>query len=470
MPIPARPGLAYRYHVHDYAASAAFTASPAMGLATNNARIFYSLTADLTQLVVEAGNKGIAAALVNLGNSDGGRPIHCLTLGGNTNKRIALTGGIHAREWIAVEIPYLVAEYLIRNYHANPINARQREIKSLVDDREIWFVPMINPDGHNHTVTQNRMWRSNRRQLTAAADFTFARGWTRNLGVAPPHPMTYNAPQHGSGAANLGPTRPVQILSNQVFTGVDCNRNFPHPNWGVETYNETWIANHGWPASAATINLLRTTTTDPSTPITYCGPAAGSEPETQAVMGMFDNQQFMASIDFHNYSQLIIYPDEAREDTFARWLGCCMEKLIHTDTRTALRQAAGQTRRMGRWRDGQPVVPHYRFIPVSELYPAFGSVMHYSYQSGPRPAYTIELDPTGNNPGFELPDTQIQTVFEKNIRGVLALIKCAARDPRTSTRSAARGARQIGFAIRKPNNCCSTFNNWDVFGSGNALP
>ena len=46
----------------------------------------------------------------------------------------------------------------------------------------------------------------------------------------------------------------------------------------------------------------------------------------------------------------------------------------------------------------------------------------------------------------------------------------ATRDPRTSTRSVARGARRLGFALKKPTNCCSTFNNWNVFGAGNALP
>ena len=471
MVIPARPaGGAYRYHVHDYPLSAAFTPSPAMGLIGNNARIFYSLTADLTQLVVEATAKGIPAALANLGNSDGGRAIHCLTLGGNANKKIALTGGIHAREWIAVEMPYLVAEYLIHNYNANPVTAREREIKALVDDREIWFVPMINPDGHNHTVTQNRLWRANRRQLTPAADFTLARGWARNLGVGPPHPMTFNAPQHGSGLTYLGATRPVQMLSNQVFTGVDCNRNFPHANWGVETYRDNTVAANPIYQTAGTVGFARTTTADPATTTIYCGPAAGSEPETQAVMGMYDNQQFMASIDFHNFSRLILYPDEAREDSFTRWLGRCMEKLIHTDTRRALRQNAGQVRRAGRWWGGQAVAPHYTLSPVSDLYAAFGSVMHYSYDRGPRPAFTIELDPNANPPGFELPDNQIQTVFEKNIRGILALIKCAAKDPRTSTAAAIRGARRVGFAIKSPTSCCSTFNNWNVFGAGNVLP
>ena len=470
MPIPIRgnaPGD-YRYHIYDYVNSVAFTDSPAMG---RNNDIFHSLEADLAQLAAEAANKGINANLNNLGNSDGGRPIRCLVFGGNPAKKIALTGGIHAREWIAVEIPYLAAEYLIENYVAAPANAREREIKALVDDREIWVVPMINPDGHMHSVTVDRMWRTNRRAMNVG-DFTPARGWVTNHAIGPPSPVTKDVTQAGTGVTYLGPTRQVQILSTDVFVGVDCNRNFPHPTWGIESYNDRRVAEMPALQHVNNIGYARTMSADPNDTLNYCGPEARSEPETRAVAGMFDAQSFMASIDFHSYSQLILYSDFARGDTFTKWVGGCMQELVDTDTQRALRQAAGQRRILGKRviGIGNALVPHYRLGPTSMLYSASGSVMDYSYQKGPRPAYTIELDPANQHPGFLLPETQIRSTFEKNIRAILAMIKCSSKDPRHGTNDVSRGARRIGFAIKRPTNCCNTFSNWDVFGQGNQLP
>ena len=47
----------------------------------------------------------------------------------------------HAREWISVEMPYLLAEYLIENFDDNPSDDKGRRIKHLLVNREIWIVP-----------------------------------------------------------------------------------------------------------------------------------------------------------------------------------------------------------------------------------------------------------------------------------------------------------------------------------------
>jgi carboxypeptidase T len=47
----------------------------------------------------------------------------------------------HAREHLSVEVPLMLAQYLVSQYATNA------RVKALVDTREIWIVPMLNPDG-----------------------------------------------------------------------------------------------------------------------------------------------------------------------------------------------------------------------------------------------------------------------------------------------------------------------------------
>ncbi len=122
-------------------------------------------------------------ALTVAGLSPYGRNISVLSFGNLTNDanavNITFTGGIHAREWIAPEIAYLIAEYLIINYTNNPQNRYAADLKALVDLRNIQFIPLENPDGNDYTVfgvnpTDNmlpRNWRKNRMPspTTAAA-------------------------------------------------------------------------------------------------------------------------------------------------------------------------------------------------------------------------------------------------------------------------------------------------------------
>jgi len=69
---------------------------------------------------------------------------------------ILIDGGIHAREIMGVEVPLYVLNYLINNYGINETCTKY------VNTREIWFVPMDNPDGHVY-VEGNNDWRKNRR-------------------------------------------------------------------------------------------------------------------------------------------------------------------------------------------------------------------------------------------------------------------------------------------------------------------
>jgi carboxypeptidase T len=67
----------------------------------------------------------------------------------------------HAREPISMHASLYFLDWLLENYNVDPLATH------LVNDREIWFIPAVNPDGYeyNRSIAPNGggMWRKNRR-------------------------------------------------------------------------------------------------------------------------------------------------------------------------------------------------------------------------------------------------------------------------------------------------------------------
>jgi hypothetical protein len=64
----------------------------------------------------------------------------------------------HAREWISTEVGMRLLEWYVAERRAgNP------EIQELLETTELWFVPVVNPDGYEYTFTTERLWRKNLR-------------------------------------------------------------------------------------------------------------------------------------------------------------------------------------------------------------------------------------------------------------------------------------------------------------------
>lgn len=66
-------------------------------------------------------------------------------------------GTIHAREWIATEVTRRELHYFLENY------GRNSQVTSVLDSRELWFMPVANPDGYQFTFDNERLWRKNLR-------------------------------------------------------------------------------------------------------------------------------------------------------------------------------------------------------------------------------------------------------------------------------------------------------------------
>jgi carboxypeptidase T len=99
------------------------------------------------------------AQLHEIGRSVEGRPLWALRIGERRGsaRKVAFLGCHHAREWISVEVPYRLAEHLLDNSTSEPV-------RGWLQQGEVWVAPMVNPDGHEHTRTENRLWRKNRRR------------------------------------------------------------------------------------------------------------------------------------------------------------------------------------------------------------------------------------------------------------------------------------------------------------------
>jgi carboxypeptidase T len=115
-----------------------------------------SLAEEMKQLAAQHPK---VAKIKEIGRSVEGRPILALRIGAGRRgaRKLLFMGCHHAREWIAVEVPFLLAKELIEK-------ANDKRISKWLSEGEIWVVPMVNPDGHEFTRTHDRLWRKNRRK------------------------------------------------------------------------------------------------------------------------------------------------------------------------------------------------------------------------------------------------------------------------------------------------------------------
>lgn len=155
----------------------------------------------------------------------------------------------HAREPEGMMTVIYTMWHLLENYGID------EEITQLIDSREIYFVPVINPDGYVYNQQTNPNgggnWRKNKRD-------------NNNNGSFSP--------------------------SND---GVDLNRNYGY-YWGYDDEGSS---------------------PDP-TDITYRGPSAFSEPETSVIRQFLIEKNIKTANNYHTYSNLIIYPFGYEADAF----------------------------------------------------------------------------------------------------------------------------------------------------------
>jgi carboxypeptidase T len=132
----------------------------------------------------------------SIGNTIEARPIYMVKISDNPDitenePRVLYTSLHHAREPQSMMQMIYFMYYLLENYGTDP------EVTYLVNNRELYFIPVINPDGYEYNRTTNPngggMWRKNRRNNGSS----FGVDLNRNYG-----PYAYwNAPNGGSSTS-----------------------------------------------------------------------------------------------------------------------------------------------------------------------------------------------------------------------------------------------------------------------------
>jgi Zinc carboxypeptidase len=100
-------------------------------------------------------------------------------------------GTTHAREWISTEVAMrLLKWYLAERRAENP------EIVDLLETTELWFLPVLNPDGYEYTFTDERLWRKNLRDNDGDGQITNNDGVDLNRN----YPEHWNYDEEGSSS------------------------------------------------------------------------------------------------------------------------------------------------------------------------------------------------------------------------------------------------------------------------------
>jgi Zinc carboxypeptidase/Immune inhibitor A peptidase M6 len=125
------------------------------------------------------------AKLVTFGTTVQGKPIVALKVTKDPEKTdgrkpsVLYLGAQHAREWITPEMNRRLMHYILDGYNTS------RRIRKLVDTRELWFVPVANPDGYDWSFTPGqRLWRKNLRDNNGDGQITPGDGVDLNRNYA----------------------------------------------------------------------------------------------------------------------------------------------------------------------------------------------------------------------------------------------------------------------------------------------
>ena len=157
------------------------------------------------------------ARVIDIGDSLENRNIYALKISDNVQMEedeagILFLGCHHAREWISVEVSFLIGKYLVENYATNS------EIKELVDQSEIWIIPLVNPDGLEYSIHFYRYWRKNMRDN---GDGSYGVDLNRNYGFkwgydnAGSSPIPFSGTYRGKSPFSEPETQAIRDLFTQ---------------------------------------------------------------------------------------------------------------------------------------------------------------------------------------------------------------------------------------------------------------
>lgn len=254
---------------------------------------------------------------------------------------VLFTCAQHAREHLTVEMCLHTVRRLATGHGSDPA------LTELVDGRELWVMPMTNPDGAEYDIASGifAMWRKNRQPVEGSSEI-----------------------------------------------GTDLNR-----NWATR-----WGCCDG-------------SSGDPADP-TYRGPSPFSAPETARIRDWVESrviggeQQISAHIDWHTFSELVLWPYGYTE----------------SDTGPGLdAQDAATFRELG---EAMAATNGYAPQQSSDLYITDGGMNDWMWAEHGIWSFTLEMYPDSLlQGGFYPPDSVIERETARNDQAVDLLLQRAAK-------------------------------------------
>lgn len=228
---------------------------------------FYYSYDQLTDLIVKLQEKYPEIfSYYSLGETYERRHIWCVKISDNVTAdedepEVLFMGGVHGNERPGYQTVIYTLKAIAENYTiANVNHSFTNRIRNIVNNTELYFIPMVNPDGVESGTRKNRQ----------------------------PNDC---------------------IFGDTIFRGVDINRNFAYKWEELDKHPFKYIFG-GFPK-----RLDRTTVKYPFLDFqsiirrgNYRGQYPFSENESRAIKQFIENHNITFSIDYHIYGEKILYP------------------------------------------------------------------------------------------------------------------------------------------------------------------
>jgi hypothetical protein len=149
-----------------------------------------------------------------------GRSIFALKVSDNVataedEPAIVLAAQHHARELNSPHMVIGAMQRILAGY------ATDAALQALVDGNELWFVPMVNPDGVDHVWNTNNLWRKNRRNNGTSFGVDLNRNypflWGQCGSSATASSDTYRGPQAGSEPETVVMRNLVALVRPEIY-------------------------------------------------------------------------------------------------------------------------------------------------------------------------------------------------------------------------------------------------------------
>jgi carboxypeptidase T len=172
----------------------------------------------------------------SIGKSHEGRDLWALKISDNPDQdepepAVLIMGAHHAREWPSFEVPMATIKELLEG------NGKDVRISRLIKEREIWFVPMVNPDGVVYSQTNSRYWRKNRRKMGT------------RFGVDPNRNYSWHWSESGSSSSESSDTyhgpNPLSEPENQAVARFAKRERF-QASVSIHTYSQLILYPWSW--------------------------------------------------------------------------------------------------------------------------------------------------------------------------------------------------------------------------------